>query len=108
MEQRAADPKTAPRRDMPRLHYQGQFNLDELPVLELGPELRAYAAAPGFKALASRPMDGRFKTITNAVSSADAARRALVDCNADGSPWPCFLYASGDQALLPKRRTKPR
>jgi len=103
--------KRAPR-DMPRIVYEGKFDLTQIPaaraiVLQRA-DLLQYAAATGHKAIAIHP-----RGILSVVLSAETDRRAeiaaLKACNDDDSrrdsDGPCFLYAAGDQVVLPKRAT---
>lgn len=99
-------------RDMPRVVYEGKFDLAQIPaaraiVLQRA-DLQRYAAATGHKAIAIHP-----RGILSVVLSAETDRRAeiaaLKACNDDDArreaDGPCFLYAAGDQVVLPKRAT---
>ena len=103
-----------PTQDMPRVHYAGTFDPERIPSALPGLRERAdvvgYRNAPGPKAAAFHPW-GRIFAVTNAESQRAAEERALADCNADptrnGQNGPCFLYAAGDQVILPERRSAP-
>jgi hypothetical protein len=101
----APDPGKAPRRDMPRLHYEGPYKADGVPFFS-GSEndLRAYASLPNPKAMAIRP--GRVKTATGSTPE-EAQAKALASCNDPDPVFPCFVYAIGDRVVLPQRRTEP-
>jgi adenylate cyclase len=112
----AAEPTDGkwPIHDMPRIHYAGTFDPERIPSALPGIRERAdvvgYRNAPGPKAAAFHPW-GRIFTVTNAESQRLAEERALAECNADptrnGQNGPCFLYAVGDQVILPQRRSAP-
>jgi class 3 adenylate cyclase len=103
-----------PIRDMPRIHYAGAFDPERIPSALPGMRERAdivgYRSAPGPKAAAFHPW-GRIFIVTNAESQRAAEERSLGECNADptrsGQNGPCFLYATGDQVILPQRRSVP-
>jgi uncharacterized caspase-like protein len=103
----ASDPWKASRRDMARLHYDGSYNRDNVPLFS-GTEdlLRSYATDAAPKAMAIRPKGGRVRTATGA-SSAEAQLKALAACNDDSDPFPCFIYAVDDRVILSQRRTEP-
>ncbi len=99
-------------RDMPRPRYTGVFDSSQIPRAR--PELlrRAdvtnYAAAPGPKAAAYHP-EVTFVLVTGAADQLDAEEQALAQCNntSKASGGPCFLYAVGNQVVLPQRSVKP-
>jgi hypothetical protein len=101
-------------RDMPRAHYSGAFDLQQIPKARLEllkrTDVANYASAPKPKAAAFHP-EGlpTFETITNAPSQFEAEEQALAKCNAAPkvSGGLCFLYAVADQVVLPQRLTKP-
>jgi len=107
-EQRAGDPATAAPRRMERLAYAGQFQVGMLPWnLDRKPAVLSYPGLPGGKAIAIRPHGARFAIAGGKPSNAEAERAALAECNQAGeSAWPCFVYASGMQVVLPQRRTE--
>jgi adenylate cyclase len=100
--------------DMPRVHYAGTFDPERipsaLPAMRGRADVLGYRDAPGAKAAAFHP-SGRIFIVTKAESQHAAEERALGECNAEplrnGSSGPCFLYAAGDQVILPERRTAP-
>jgi class 3 adenylate cyclase len=109
----AATRDAAPR-DMPGVTYAGSFDPARLPGLRAAVAARAdiagYLAAPPPKAAAIHP-HGVFTVATGAPSQHAAEARALKACNDDDSArdadGPCFLYAIGDEVVLPRRLTAP-
>lgn len=101
-------------RDMPRVHYAGLFAIDKVPGMRpkvfQRPEVASYAAATGPKAIAIHPQ-GVFVVVTNAATQHAAEEQALQTCNDDPdrkkADRSCLLYASGNQVVLPLRKTKP-
>ncbi len=103
-----------PVHDMPRVHYAGTFDPGRipsaLPAMRGRADVLGYREAPGPKAAAFHP-SGRIFIVTKAESQRAAEERALGECNAEpvrsGASGPCFLYAVGDQVILPERRSAP-
>ncbi len=103
-----------PVRDMPRVAYAGTFDPDLVPAVRapqlLHPGVVGYATASGPKAMALHP-DGRIFIATGAPDQHAAEAKALAECIEDpvrkGHDGPCYLYASGNQVVLPMRRTDP-
>jgi hypothetical protein len=101
-------------RDMPRPHYAGTFDLQQIPRARAEflkrPDVVNYASAPGPKAAAFHP-DGfpAFATVTGASTQFDAEEQALEKCNAipKEAGGLCFVYAVGNQVVLPQRSTRP-
>jgi hypothetical protein len=101
--------------DMPRVRYAGLFEPDQIPGAF--PEVRRrsdivnYRSAQTPKAAAFTPNGGRVFTATAAASQRAAEEAALKACDADPSRkatnGPCFLYAAGDQVVLPRRLKEP-
>jgi hypothetical protein len=115
----ATDDKITPEnerrvRDMPRSRYAGTFDLQQIPRARLELLIRSdvanYASAPPPKAAAIHT-EGipTFIVVTGAASQFDAEDQALSKCNAvpKQSGGPCFLYAIGNQVVLPLRSTQP-
>jgi hypothetical protein len=104
-----------PRRDMARAQYAGNFDPAQIPGLRPVARERAditnYRSAPGPKAAAYHPGGGRVFTISGAASQRAAEEEALKACNSDparnGADGSCFLYAVGDQVVLPRRLREP-
>jgi hypothetical protein len=104
-----------PRRDMARARYAGSFDPAQIPGLRLAARERAdianYRSAPGPKAAAYHPGGGRFFTVSGAATQRTAEEEALKACNSDptrnGAEGACFLYAVGDQVVLPRRLREP-
>jgi hypothetical protein len=104
-----------PRRDMARARYAGSFDPGQIPGL--GPAVRErvditnYRSAPSPKAAAYHPTGGRVFTISEAATQRAAEEEALNACNIDpsrhGVDGLCFLYAVGDQVVLPRRLREP-
>jgi class 3 adenylate cyclase len=103
-----------PRRAMPRAEYQGLFDPQQIPAateaLRLRPDVASYRAMQGVKAAAYHPW-GRIFIAAGPMTQREAEERALAECNADpqrnGQAGSCFLYAVGDQVVLPKRSMSP-
>ncbi len=100
-----------PRRDMPRVHYAGLFEPEQipgtLPRLPRRADIVSYRQAKGPKAVAFSPNGGHVYVITGAPNQRAAEEEALKVCAAGGEKPVCFLYASGDQVLLPRRLKEP-
>ena len=102
------------RRTMPRASYAGVFDAAMIPVVTAAVRARAdvagYRAARGGKAAALHPW-GRLFIAEGIASQRQAEERALADCNADpdrqNRDGPCFLYAVGNQVVLPRRALAP-
>jgi hypothetical protein len=108
-EARVVDPRAARARAMEHVSYSGLFRLDRVPIaIEGNEDVRNYALLPGERAIAIRPNRALVKVARGMATRAAAERDALTRCNDPGDdPSPCFLYASGDQVVLPQRRTEP-
>jgi hypothetical protein len=104
-----------PRRDMPRARYVGMFDPAQLPAAPASVRERAdvisYRSVAGPKAAAYHPSGGRVFTVANAATQRAAEEEVLKTCNIDptrkGLDGACFLYAVGDQVVLPQRRKEP-
>jgi hypothetical protein len=107
LEARTDDPRTATPRAMERVAYAGPFRLDRVPIgMERHEAVRNYTKLPGERAIAIRPQKALVVVVSGKVSRAEAEREALAECNRPDDPSPCFLYASGNQVVLPQRRTE--
>lgn len=105
-----------PLQDSPRVHYAGTFNPERIPTLRekelLRPDIAAYTALAGPKAAAFHAL-GILVLKTNAPDQRSAEAAALAECNANPArspktlPGPCYLYAVGNQVVLPLRSTVP-
>jgi hypothetical protein len=103
----APDPWKAARRDMPRLHLDGTYKPENVPLFSgSGGELRSYAALPAPKAMVIRPKGARVRTATGSTPE-EAQAKALAACNDDLDALPCFVYAVNDRVVLGQRRTEP-
>jgi hypothetical protein len=97
-------------RDMPRLHYEGEFDLAKIPAIRLvtrnRPDVQNYFAAAQPKAMAIHPW-GKFFISQGNASLKEAEEAALAKCNNDpernGKDGGCFLYASNNDVVLSKR-----
>ncbi len=100
--------------DMPKVHYSGEYNPAQIPAVRPSISSRGdvasyrYAANPKAVAMHVR---GAVSVATNASSQRSAEEIALKKCNEDRArrqnDGPCFLYAVGDQVVLPERRMAP-
>ncbi|MBW7969809.1 DUF4189 domain-containing protein [Bradyrhizobium sp. BR 10289] len=98
-------------RDMPRVHYDGEFDLAKIPIIR--PAVRARADVQGYfgvtapKAIAIHPWGTLFVS-TGKPSPRDAQDAALAACNADPGrnfkDGNCFVYAVGNQVVISERR----
>jgi hypothetical protein len=105
-----------PLKHAPRVHYTGVFNPERIPTLReselLRPDIVAYATLTGPKAAAFHAL-GILVLKTNLSDQRSAEASALAECNANParSPktldGPCYLYAVGNQVVLPLRSTAP-
>jgi hypothetical protein len=106
---KAADPRVATPQSMERATYSGPFRLDRVPIaMDRFKEVRDYATLPGERAIAIRPNKALVKVVAGKASKTEAEREALAGCNPPNDPSPCFLYASGNQVVLPAHITEPR
>lgn len=101
------------RSDMPRVRYSGPVHPDQIPGgrnFGKRADIAGYLSAKSYKAMALHPT-ARLFVITGAASPYEAEDRSLNLCNNDpqrnGANGQCFLYASGDQVVLPQRLRKP-
>ena len=105
-----------PLQDAPRARYAGIFNPERIPTLRekdlRRSDIAAYATLTGPKAAAFHAL-GILVLKTDATDQRSAEARALAECNANParSPktlgGPCYLYAVGNQVVLPLRSTVP-
>jgi class 3 adenylate cyclase len=104
-----------PRRDMARARYAGNFDPAQIPGLRPVARERAdvtnYRSTAAPKAAAYHANGGRVFTVSGAASQRAAEEEALKACNSDptrnGVDGSCFLYAVGDQVVLPRRLREP-
>jgi hypothetical protein len=102
-------------KDMPRLHYKGEFDLAQIPIIRSAVRTRAdlqgYAAAANPKAIAIHPW-GKIFIATGINNPILAQSVALSKCNADperkSRDGNCFVYAVNNDVILPERRMIPR
>ncbi len=108
-------PMPASPRDMPRPHYAGSFDPEQIPASNAATkgnrDVMQYATASAPKAIAYTPSGGRVFVTIGGDNQRAVEERALVACTADpvrtNSNSPCFLYAVGDMVVLPMRRREP-
>jgi hypothetical protein len=109
-EEIAAEGEPTPK-DMPRLHYAGEFDLAKIPIIRAVTRARAdvqgYFGAAGPKAMAIHPWGFLFIS-TGKATARDAQDAALSECNADPrrryKDGNCFVYAVGNQVVISERR----
>jgi hypothetical protein len=102
-------------KDMPRLHYKGEFDLSQIPIIRSitrnRVDLQIYFAAPSPKAIAIHPW-GKVFISTGAPNPILAQSVALAKCNADperrSRDGNCFVYAVDNDVILPERRMVPK
>jgi hypothetical protein len=102
-------------KDMPRLHYRGEFDLSQIPIIRLITRNRVavqtYLAAPNPKAIAIHPW-GKIFISTGGSNLILAQSAALANCNTDparnGRDGYCFLYAVNNDVVIGDRRTSPK
>lgn len=99
--------------DMARVRYAGPFDPGRLPASRAAAKDRGaerYQGAAGGKAVAVHPR-GLYYFESGHPDQRTAEERAFARCDSDprrsGRDPPCYLYAAGDQVVLPKRITKP-
>ena len=92
-------------RSMARVTYTGQYDLAMIPMIDNPrrnrPDAAGYGDAPLPKAIAIGT--GNIVFTTAAKSQYEAESNALATCGGG-----CFLYAVGNQVILPQRITAPR
>ena len=96
----------------PRVGYQGRFDPAQIPAVRLitlqRKDVADYGSAQGPKAIAIHPR-GVLTLAVSATSQRRAEIQALKACNDDelsrDADGPCFLYAAGDDVVLPRRAT---
>jgi hypothetical protein len=101
-------------RAMPRVAYDGVFDPEKIPtvgeVVRKRPDVVGYRDANGAKAAAFHPR-GRLFVVTGAANQREAEQKALANCTDDpprgDQDGQCFLYAAGNQVVLPRRATEP-
>jgi hypothetical protein len=104
--------------DMPRARYAGSYDPRQIPgagpVMRERSDVLGYGSAPKPKAAAFRLVGGqgsRLFIVTKATTQRVAEEQALEACNYDpiqsNKQSPCFLYAVGDQVVLPRRLKEP-
>jgi hypothetical protein len=103
----APDPWKAARRDMPRLHYDGKYNPENVPLFSAEKsELQSYNSMRAPKAMVVRPNGARVRIATGSTPE-DAQAKALAACNEALGSMPCFVYAVNDRVVLNQRSTEP-
>jgi hypothetical protein len=99
--------------DPPRMHYNGPFNAEEIPIITRATRARAdvltYGSAASPKASAIHA-NGTFIIVANAASQKVAEESALELCNKERRAraiFPCYLYSVDDRVVLWLRSTGP-
>jgi class 3 adenylate cyclase len=103
------------RRDMVRARYAGLFDPEQIPgsfpAMRRRTDVAYYRLAQGPKAVAFTPNRGQVFIVTGAASQRAAEEESLKACEADpqrkADNGLCFLYAAGDQVVLPRRLKEP-
>jgi len=104
--------------DMPRATYAGSYDPEQIPGVVPATRARgdilSYSSAPGPKAAALHLVGAqggsRLFIVTKAASQHAAEEQALKACNDDPIKIvqrPCFLYAVGNEVVLPRRLREP-
>lgn len=96
--------------DATRVLYAGGFDIERIPAMRpkdlQRADIMSYAAASGAKAMAFHA-NGVLHVVTSAPSQQAAEEQALRACNSDPgrgeAGGPCYLYAVGDNVVLPRR-----
>jgi class 3 adenylate cyclase len=104
-----------PRRDMVRARYAGLFDPEQIPgsfpAMRRRIDVAYYRLAQAPKAAAFTPNRGNVFIVTGAASQRAAEEEALRACESDpqrkADNGLCFLYAVGDQVVLPRRLKEP-
>jgi hypothetical protein len=102
-------------KDMPRLHYKGEFDLSQIPIIRSitrnRVDVQTYFAAPNPKAIAIHPW-GKIFISTGGNNLILAQSVALEKCNTDpardGRDGYCFVYAVNNDVVIGERRTSPK
>jgi hypothetical protein len=98
-------------KDMPRLHYSGEFDLSQIPIIRAITRARAdvqgYYGATAPKAIAIHPWGFLFIS-TGKPTNRDAQDAALSACNSDprrsSRDGNCFVYAVDNRVIISERR----
>jgi hypothetical protein len=101
-------------KDMPRLHYVGQYDVSQIPIIRLVtqklPDVQSYDKVMEPKAMALHPWGTLFISAGNPTLK-DAEETALAKCNNDpnrqGRDGGCFLYAINNDVVISERRASP-
>jgi hypothetical protein len=105
-------------RDMPRTQYAGLFEPGQIPGEEnllYREDVSSYRSKSGPKAVAYHPIANsriglqHLFIVVGGTDQVEAEQMALAQCNDDhkGKWGLCFIYAIGDQVVLPKRLVNP-
>jgi hypothetical protein len=100
---------------MVRARYAGLFDPEQIPgsfpAMRRRADVAYYRLAQAPKAVAFTPNRGHVFIVTGAASQRAAEEEALKACDADpqrkADNGLCFLYAAGDQVVLPRRLKEP-
>jgi hypothetical protein len=98
-------------KDMPRLHYSGEFDVSKIPIIRASvrerADVQAYSKFTPPKAIAIHPWGTLFIS-AGKTNTRDAQDAALSDCNNDprrhSRDGNCFVYAVDNQVVIFERR----
>lgn len=99
-------------KDMPRLSYSGEFDIEKIPIIraitKARQDLQSYASMPEPKAIAIHPW-GTLNISTGKANARDAQDAALNECNQDPrrrgyNDGNCFVYAVNNEVIIAERR----
>jgi hypothetical protein len=102
-------------KDMPRLHYRGKFNLDQIPAIKSAqktrPDLQGYEQMSEPKVIVMHPW-GRLFVSRGSSTLKEAKEKTLAMCNEDpdrnGKDGDCFLYAINNDVVIADRFSPPK
>lgn len=102
-------------KDMPRLHYSGEFDLSQIPIIRLVTRnnfaVQHYYGTAEPKAMAISA-NGRVFIAQYDANLREAEKTALAKCNNDPmrdvAEGPCFLYASNNNVVISRRLISPQ
>jgi hypothetical protein len=102
-------------KDMPRLHYQGKFDVGQIPIISsarrTAPDLQNYNQSPEPKVIVIHPWGFTYVS-RGAATLKDAEATTLAKCQQEpernGKDGGCFIYAINNDVVLSKRFTSPQ
>lgn len=101
-------------KNMPRLNYSGQFDIDKIPIVtdevKKRTDIQRYWSTAEPKAIAIHPT-GQLFVFSGRSTVNEAAETALSRCNLRPSrnivDGPCYLYAINNDIVISKRQVTP-